>query len=316
MSISDMIDRSNRRDFLASSTRGLSSIALAGLLHRDFGSSPAAAAPAAARPQDFRVLAPKAKRVIYLFQSGGPPQHDLFDHKPLLERVHGQEVPDSIFGGQRLTGMTAGQSSFPVAKSLFEFERFGQSGIELNRELLPHLGSVADEIALLRSMHTEAINHDPAITFFQTGSQLPGRPSMGSWLLYGLGQECDDLPGYVVLTSVGKGGQAQPIAARQWHSGFLPSRYQGVQFHSSGAPVLYLNRPAGVSVEQQRQLARLASHLVARFKLDDRPVRFDVIAVVFPPEAPAGAHPESTPQRIARGEPEIRHHEHAFESYL
>jgi hypothetical protein len=146
----------------------------------------------------------------------------------------------------------------------FAFRNYGQSGQRIC-ELFPGIGSVADDLCIIRSMHTDQINHDPAHTLFNTGSAQAGRPSMGSWLLYGLGQECDDLPGYVVLTSVGKGGQAQPIAARQWHSGFLPSRYQGVQFHSSGAPVLYLNRPAGVSVEQQRRLVESVNQLNGQF---------------------------------------------------
>ncbi|KAA5542261.1 DUF1501 domain-containing protein [Roseiconus nitratireducens] len=242
-----MFPNPGRRDFLASGALGLSGIALSSLLGRGTAD---AARLATDPPADYLRFAPKAKRVIYLFQSGGPPQHDLFDHKPLLEKVHGQEVPESVFQGQRLTGMTAGQSSFPVAKSLFKFSRFGQSGIELNRELLPHLGGVADEIAVIRSMHTEAINHDPAITFFQTGFQLAGRPSVGAWTSYGLGSENENLPAYVAMTS-NRGGQA--LYDRLWGSGFLPSHHQGVRFRSGSDPVLYLGNPAGMSDSLRRQ---------------------------------------------------------------
>ena len=229
-----------RRDFLSSSSRGLGAIALASLLHRDsFG-----------MPASYQSIAPRAKRVIYLFQSGGPPQHDLFDYKPHLDKVHGQEVPESVFRGQRLTGMTAGQSSFPAARSIFPFQRFGQSGIELNSEVLPHLGKVADDIALIRSMHTEAINHDPAITFFQTGFQLAGRPSIGAWVSYGLGSENENLPAFVAMTS-NRGGQA--LYDRLWGAGFLPSTHQGVRFRSGKDPVLYLSNPGGVSSQLRRR---------------------------------------------------------------
>jgi hypothetical protein len=234
----------NRRNLLGDSVRGLSGIALASLLTRD--SAAASRLPLSA----YQRFAPKAKRVIYLFQSGGPPQHDLFDYKPHLNKVHGQEVPESVFQGQRLTGMTAGQSSFPAAKTLFEFSRFGDSGIELNRELLPHLGSIADDIALVRSMHTEAINHDPAITFFQTGFQIAGRPSIGAWTSYGLGSENDNLPAYVAMTS-NRGGQA--LYDRLWGSGFLPSHHQGVRFRSGKDPVLYLTNPEGMDASLRRQ---------------------------------------------------------------
>ena len=230
----------NRRSFLASSSQGLSGIALASLLQRD---SFAGGLP-------FQQIAPKAKRVIYLFQSGGPPHHDLFDYKPHLNKVHGQEVPESIFRGQRLTGMTAGQSSFPVARSIFRFKKFGQSGIELNAEMLPHLAKVVDDIAVIRSMHTEAINHDPAITFFQTGFQLAGRPSIGAWVNYGLGSENENLPAFVAMTS-NRGGQA--LYDRLWGAGFLPSHYQGVRFRSGKDPVLYLSNPDGISDRLRRK---------------------------------------------------------------
>ncbi|QDS93698.1 hypothetical protein FF011L_24710 [Roseimaritima multifibrata] len=233
--------RNLRRQFLASGGLGLGSLAASSLLRAGEGQGNAVAT---------LHRQPKVKRVIYLFQSGGPPQHDLFDYKPHLESVHGQEVPESVFRGQRLTGMTAGQSSFPVAKSIFSFERFGQSGIELNRDLLPHLGKIADDIAVVRSMHTEAINHDPAITFFQTGFQLSGRPSVGAWASYGLGSENENLPAYVAMTS-NKSGQA--LYDRLWGAGFLPSQHQGVRFRSGKDPVLFLSNPEGISQSLRRR---------------------------------------------------------------
>ncbi len=230
-----------RRSFLGDSAKGLGGIALASLLNRDaFGSVPPA----------YQSIAPKAKRIIYLFQSGGPPQHDLFDYKPHLNKVHGQDVPDSVFGGQRLTGMTAGQARFPVARSIYDFQKYGQGGIELNSQLLPHLSKVTDDIAVIRSMHTDAINHDPAITFFQTGFQLAGRPSIGAWMSYGLGSENDNLPAYVAMTS-NKTGQA--LYDRLWGAGFLPSTHQGVRFRSGGDPVLYLSNPDGISSKVRRR---------------------------------------------------------------
>ncbi len=175
---------------------------------------------------------------------------DLFDHKPRLDKVHGREVPDSVFQGQRLTGMTAGQSSFPVARSIFEFGKYGESGQEMNAKLLPFLQKVADELCIVRSMHTEAINHDPAITFFQTGFQIAGRPSIGAWLSYGLGSENENLPAFVAMTS-NRGGQA--LYDRLWGAGFLPSQHQGVRFRSGRDPVLYLNNPDGMSVGLRRR---------------------------------------------------------------
>lgn len=193
---------------------------------------------------------PRVKRVIYLFQSGGPPQLDLFDYKPQLKDLHGSEVPESVFNGQRLTGMTAGQSSFPVASSAFPFQQTGQSGMWLNQELMPHLSKVADDICLIRSMQTDAINHDPAITFFQTGFQIAGRPSIGAWLSYGLGNENQNLPTFVAMTS-NRGGQ--PLYDRLWGAGFLPSRHQGVLFRSGSSPVLYLKNPDGVTGDLRRK---------------------------------------------------------------
>ncbi len=199
-------------------------------------------------------FAPKAKRIIYLFQSGGPSHIDLFDYKPHLEKVHGEDLPDSIRKGQRLTGMTSGQKNFPVCKSLTKFEQRGASGQWIS-DLLPYTAGVADDISVIRSMHTEAINHDPGITFINTGSQFPGNPSMGSWVSYGLGSMNENLPAYVVLVSQGTGkNPGQPIFSRLWGSGFLPSNHQGVQFRSSADPVLYLNDPAGMNRTDRRAM--------------------------------------------------------------
>ena len=194
-----------------------------------------------------------AKRVIYLFQSGAPSQMDLFDYKPRLNDLTGTELPDSVRSGQRLTGMTSGQATFPVAASLFRFERHGNAGAWVS-ELMPHTAKVADDLCFVKSMYTEAINHDPAVTFFQTGFQLAGRPSIGAWLAYGLGSENRDLPAFVVMISQGSGNpNDQPLADRQWGSGFLPTKYQGVKFRSLGDPVLYLSDPAGFSVPARRR---------------------------------------------------------------
>ncbi|MFO1003451.1 MAG: DUF1501 domain-containing protein [Planctomycetaceae bacterium] len=206
-------------------------------------------------------FAPKAKRVVYLFQSGGPSHLELLDEKPELKKLHGTELPDSIRQGQRLTGMTSGQSSFPVIASRFGFKSCGQSGLRLS-ELLPYTGKVADEICVVRSMHTEAINHDPAITFIQTGSQQPGRPSLGAWASYGLGSEAEDLPAFLVLISHGSGADAnQGLLERLWGSGFLPSSHQGVKLRSSGDPVLYLSDPKGMNRGLRRKMLDSISSL-------------------------------------------------------
>ena len=195
----------------------------------------------------------KAKRIIYLFQSGAPSQIDLFDPKPEMAKHRAEDLPASIRMGQRLTTMTSGQKSFPVAPSMFKFAKYGQSGMDFS-ELMPHMSSLADEWCMVRSMQTEAINHDPAITFFQTGSQLAGRPSIGSWISYGLGSANKDLPAYVVLTSFGTGRRDdQPLYDRLWGSGFLPSQHQGVKFRNKGDPVLYLSNPPGVSRSLRRE---------------------------------------------------------------
>ncbi|QDT28750.1 hypothetical protein Enr10x_40960 [Gimesia panareensis] len=249
----------NRRQFFGRSSTGIGVAALASLLNRDlFAKETAGDATRVGGLPGIPHFAPKAKRVIYLLQSGAPSQVDLLDHKPSLEKLHMTELPDSIRKGQRLTGMTAGQKKFPVVKSPWKFRQHGESGTWLS-DLLPHMGKVADDICVINSMHTEAINHDPAITFFQSGHQQPGRPSIGAWLSYGLGSETENLPSFVVLLSKNSFFQAQPLYDRLWGSGFLSSKYQGVKFRSQGDPVLYLSDPAGGSDSQRRtMLDRLA----------------------------------------------------------
>lgn len=208
----------------------------------------------------FRLPVAKAKRVIYLFQSGGPSQQDLFDYKPLLRQMHGEELPESVRQGQRLTGMTSGQGSLPLAGSVFDFAQQGDSGAWVS-SAMPYTGQIADELCWVQSMQTEAINHDPAVMFFQTGSQFPGRPSIGSWLSYGLGSLNANLPDFVVLLSKGTNGGAQPLYPRSWGPGFLPSQHQGVQFRAGVDPVLYLSNPPGIDASARRnqldQLRRL-----------------------------------------------------------
>ncbi|MBM3727478.1 MAG: DUF1501 domain-containing protein [Acidobacteria bacterium] len=202
----------------------------------------------------FPNFTPRAKRVIFLFQSGGPSHLDLFDHKPAIREMFDKDIPPSVFGGQRVTGMVAHQDRFPICPTMYTFGQHGQSGQWLS-SLLPHTAKVADEICVVRSMHTEAINHDPAITFIQTGSQLPGRPCLGSWVDYGLGSENQNLPAFVVLNSLpGNGQPDQGLLSRLWGAGFLPSRYQGVQFRSAGDAVLHLSNPPGVTRESRRAM--------------------------------------------------------------
>ena len=234
----------SRRQLFSTSARGLGVAALSHLLAADLEAS--SGQPGLGGLPHF---APRAKRVIYLFQSGGPSQMDLFDPKPKLRDLQGSELPDSIRGGQRLTGMTAAQTSFPVAASKFSFTSKGDSGHF--SELIPHIASISDKIAVIRSMTTEQINHDPAITYLQTGHQLAGRPSLGSWLSYGLGSESDSLPAYVVMVSLGSSGQ--PLYSRLWGSGFLPTRYQAVKFRAGREPVLFLNDPEGFSRSDRRE---------------------------------------------------------------
>ena len=196
---------------------------------------------------------PKVKRVIYLFQSGGPSQLDLFDNKPNLHERFGEEVPTSVYPDERKTTMTSGQKGFPVAPSALKFARYGKSGIELS-EVMPHLAKVVDDICVVKSMHGEAINHDPAATCFQTGSVIPGRPSMGSWVSYGLGSLNADLPAFVAMTSNGTAKSGQPLYDRLWGSGFLPGRFQGVKFRGQGDPILDLYNPRGVTRSQRRRM--------------------------------------------------------------
>ncbi|MBT5925821.1 MAG: DUF1501 domain-containing protein, partial [Verrucomicrobia bacterium] len=199
-------------------------------------------------------VAPTAKRVIYLFMSGAPSQIDLFDHKPKMHDLFDKDLPDSVRQGQRLTTMTSGQKRFPIAPSMYQFSRHGQSGTEVS-ELLPHTASMVDDIAVVRTVHTDAINHDPAITMIQTGTQLPGKPSLGSWLSYGLGSENNNLPTYVVLNSTWTAKRdAQALYSRLWGSGFLPSKHQGVRLRSQGDPVLYLANPDGVNTETRKTM--------------------------------------------------------------
>ena len=256
-----------RRHFFGLNAAGLGTAALGSLLTHDLQAATTGQRPDRPFPSlpGIPHFAPKAKRVIWLFQSGGPSQMELFDHKPRLDVLRGSELPDSIRKGQRLTGMTSTQESFPVVNSIFKFKQHGQSGAVLS-ELLPHTARVADDLCFVRSMHTEAINHDPAITFFQTGFQIAGRPSIGSWLAYGLGSESTDLPAFVVMVTQGGGGQ--PLYDRLWGSGFLPTKYQGVKFRSVGDPVLYLSNPPGFGETQRRQYLDALGEL-NRMKLEE-----------------------------------------------
>ncbi len=228
-----------RRAFLGQTTGMLASAGLWSLLGRD-----------QALGSTGHHFAPRAKRVIYLFQSGGPSQLDLFDHKPGLEAIRKTELPDSIRQGQRLTGMTATQDRFPIAPSIFPFARRGQSGAWVS-DLLPHTARIADQLCFIKTLHTDAINHDPAITFFQTGAELAGRPSMGAWVQYGLGSLNENLPAFVVMVS-GAGGQ--PLYDRLWGSGFLPTVHQGIKFRSTGDPVLYLSNAPGIGARARRRM--------------------------------------------------------------
>ena len=244
-----------RRQFFGRTAAGIGPAALSFLLRGEGYGATAGGLP------DLPHFAPRAKRVIYMFQSGAPSQIDLFDHKPLLRKYHGQDLPDSVRKGQRITGMTSGQDRLPVAASLFKFQPHGQSGTELS-ELLPHTAKVVDDITLVKTVQTDAINHDPAITFIQSGFQQPGRPSMGSWVSYGLGSANRDLPGFVVLISQCSNlNQSQPLFSRLWGSGFLPSRYQGVKFRSSDDPVLYLSNPKGIDASTRRSMLDAVSEI-------------------------------------------------------
>lgn len=236
-----------RRHFFSRTAAGIGAAALGSLLNpRLFADS------ASPYPLKATHFAPRAKRVIYLFMAGGPSQIDLFDYKPKLAGLHKTELPDSIRMGQRLTGMTSGQKSFPVVNSMFKFEQHGKSGTRLS-ELLPHTAGIVDDLCVVKTVNTEAINHDPAITYIQTGFQQPGRPCVGAWLSYGLGSANENLPGFIVMISSGKESD-QPLYTRLWGSGFLPSEHQGVQFRGTGDPVLYLSNPDGVDSPMRRRM--------------------------------------------------------------
>ena len=237
----------SRRDFLHRFGMGVGGMALADLLARGKTVQAQGTPGILAEPH----FPPRAKRVIYLFQSGGPSHLETYDYKPLLNEKQGEQLPDSVRMGQRLTGMSGNQASLPLAGSIFKFQQYGRSGAWLS-ELLPHTAKVIDDLCVVRSLFTEAINHDPAITFFQTGSQISGRPSIGAWLNYGLGSDNDNLPAFVVLITKGKGDQ--PLYSRLWGTGFLPTKYQGVQFRSGKDPVLYLNNPPGEDLAARRNL--------------------------------------------------------------
>jgi hypothetical protein len=237
-----------RRHFLGRSATGIGVAALASLLRNR------AAAGQGETAEKLGHFAPKAKRVIYLFMSGGPSHIDLFDHKPELRKNHGKELPASVRMGQRVTGMTSGQSSFPCVAPMFQFAQHGKCGAWVS-ELLPNTARIVDDIAIVKSLNTEAINHDPATTYIQTGSQQPGRPSFGAWLSYGLGSQNENLPTFIVMISQGSGNKTdQPIFSRLWGSGFLPSQHQGVRFRSGTDPVLYLSDPQGIDRTARRRM--------------------------------------------------------------
>jgi hypothetical protein len=297
-----------RRHFFGRSAAGIGTAALASLLNPDLFADPPATPQVTPRPGVLREthFAARAKRVIYLFMSGGPSHIDLLDHKPALRQHHAQELPASVRMGQRVTGMTAGQSSFPCAASLFRFAPHGQSGTWLS-ELLPHTGTIVDDIAVIKSMHTEAINHDPAITYIQTGSQQPGRPSLGAWLSYGLGTENANLPAFVVMVSQGSGNRTdQPLFSRLWGAGFLPSEHQGVRFRSGQDPVLYLSNPPGVDAHTRRsmldsiaQLNQLAAEQVGDPEIQTRIAQYEM-AFRMQTSVPELTDLSSEPQSIQR----------------
>lgn len=252
-----------RRSFLRGGMMSVGPLALLTLLGRDSLAQPASSRSdrwqGVVKPLDYP---PKVKRMVHLCMAGGPSHLETLDYKPTLAKMDGKPMPESLTQGQQVAQLQGKKLNCFAPQ--YPFAKYGESGQEICT-LFPQVGSVADDICIVRSMYTDQINHDPAYLLMNTGNSIPGRPSMGSWLLYGLGAECDDLPGYVVLTSVGKGGQAQPIAARQWSNGCLPSQFQGVQFHASGDPVLYLNPPAGVHAAEQRDLVNTVNDLNRQF---------------------------------------------------
>jgi Protein of unknown function (DUF1501) len=238
----------NRRRFLSRLSLGIGSVALGSLLIPDLFGKGEDEIAMTGLPH----FAPRAKRIIYLFQNGAPSQLDLFDYKPMLQKMQGEDLPASIRNGQRLTGMTADQKKFPLAGTVFKFDQYGEARTYIS-ELLPHTAGVVDDLCVIRSLFTEAINHDPALTFFQSGAQVGNRPSMGAWLSYGLGSENKNLPAFCVLLSKGK-GNGQGVYAKLWTNGFLDSIHQGVQFSSGENPVLYLNNPEGIDKADRRRM--------------------------------------------------------------
>jgi hypothetical protein len=294
--ITSDITHLSRRHFLGRSSIGVGSAALASLLDPRL---------LAADPSHF---APKARRIIWLTQAGAPSQLDLFDYKPGLAGMYDKDLPDSIRGGQRLTGMTSGQKRFPIAPSVFKFAQHGQSGLWMS-ELLPHTSRLADEICVIRSLHTEAINHDPAMTLLQTGHQIGGRPSFGSWVSYGLGSENANLPAFVAMISRPSGPtNAQPLHERMWGAGFLPAKYQGVRFSPGKDPVLYLTNPAGITRDRRRamldDLGELNRLTFAEYQDPETQNRIDQFEMAF---------------RMQASVPELadlsKEPEHVFESY-
>lgn len=249
-----------RRSFFGRAAAGIGGLALSALIDPRILQAAAAPAPTGRWPGAVHPLhfAPRAKRIIYLYMAGGPSHLETFDHKPRLLDLNGQAMPESVTKGQPIAQLQG--SKLTCMAPQYPFQKFGQSQQEIST-VFPHISQISDDICIVRSMHTEAINHDPAHTFMNTGTSISGRPAMGSWLWYGLGSEGNDLPGFVVLTSLGKFGQAQPIAARQWYSGFLPSQFQGVEFHAKGDPVLYVSRPGGVSMDQQQDIVQSVQSL-------------------------------------------------------
>jgi hypothetical protein len=259
--VQDYAQLLTRRHFFGRTAVGLGTAALASLLNeRLFAADVDQSLKTHGMLQALH-FAPKAKHVIYLFMSGGPSHIDLFDYKEKLRAYHGKELPGSVRMGQRVTGMTASQSSFPCVASMFKFAQHGKCGAWVS-ELLPYTAGIVDEIAIIKSLNTEAINHDPATTYLQTGSQQPGRPSLGAWLSYGIGSENDNLPAFVVMISQGSGNKIdQPIFSRLWGSGFLPSQHQGVRLRSGSDPVLYLNNPPGIDPGTRRRMLDGVSQL-------------------------------------------------------
>jgi hypothetical protein len=250
-----------RRHFFGRMATGLGTAALASLLNPSLFAEELGGNKNTLGALKSLQFAPKAKRVIYLFMSGGPSHIDLFDYKSKLREYHGTELPGSVRMGQRVTGMTSGQKSFPCVAPMFEFKQYGKCGAWVS-ELLPNLGSIADDLTIIKTLNTEAINHDPAITYIQTGHQQPGRPSLGAWLSYGIGSENQQLPGFVVMISQGSGNKTdQPLFSRLWGSGFLPSQHQGVRFRTGKDPVLYLSNPSGIDSETRGRIVSGISEL-------------------------------------------------------